>query len=122
LCISRGSHRAYSEIWIPMPNQYRKKNCPVCFIEHRKKGNYCSQSCANSDRTVSDESKKKIVKSLREYQSTPEGVANAQRQSLRASAMRNDEPLPVTLEDFAVSIPDIQDLPDLDGYDKAERW
>jgi hypothetical protein len=105
-----------------MPNQYRKKNCPVCSVEHRKKGVYCSQSCANSNQKKTPEHVKKIKKSIAEYQSTPEGVANAQRQSLRASAMRNDEPLPVTLEDFAVDIPDLQDLPDLDGYDKAERW
>jgi hypothetical protein len=105
-----------------MANQYKEKECPVCFVLHRKRGLFCSISCANSTRTVSDESKKKIKKTLREYQSTPEGVANAQRQSLRASAMRNDEPLPVTIEDFAVDIPDLQDLPDLDGYDKAERW
>ena len=105
-----------------MPNQYRKKNCPVCSVEHRKKGVYCSQSCANSNQKKTPEHVKKIKKSIAEYQSSPEGVANAQRQSLRASAMRNDEPLPVTLEDFAVDIPDIQDLPDLDNYDKAERW
>jgi hypothetical protein len=105
-----------------MPNQYRKKNCPVCSVEHRKKGVYCSQSCANSNQKKTPEHVKKIKKSIAEYQSSPEGVANAQRQSLRASAMRNDEPLPVTIEDFAVDIPDIQDLPDLDNYDKAERW
>jgi hypothetical protein len=106
-----------------MPNQYRKKNCPVCSVEHRKKGNYCSQSCASSDRSVTDESKNKIKKSLREYQSTPEGIANSLLQSRRASAMRNDEPLPVTMDDFAVDIPEFPpDLSDYDGYNRAEDW
>ena len=104
-----------------MPNQYRKKNCPVCFVEHRKKGAYCCQSCANSDRTVTEEQKKKIKKSIAEYQNSPEGVANAQRQSVRASAMRAGEELPVTLEDFCVDLPDFPpELPE--GYDHAEKW
>jgi len=106
-----------------MANQYKEKECPVCFVLHRKRGLFCSISCANSTRTVSDESKKKIKKTLREYQSSPEGVANAQRQSLRASAMRNDEPLPVTVDDFAVDIPSLDpDLSDYNDYNKAERW
>lgn len=107
-----------------MANQYKQKECPVCYTVHRKRGIYCSQSCANSTRTVSDDQKKKIKKTLKEYQNTPEGLANAQRQSLRASAMRNDEPLPVTIEDFAVDIPDTRDLSDfdLDGYDRADNW
>jgi uncharacterized Zn finger protein (UPF0148 family) len=105
-----------------MPNQYREKECPSCGISHRKRGLYCCQSCANSDRTVSEDQKKKIKKTLREYHNSPEGLANAQRQSVRASAMNNDQPLPVTLDDFAVDIPELREAPDLDGYDKAENW
>jgi hypothetical protein len=103
-----------------MPNQYRLKQCPVCYVDHRKKGVYCSQSCANSNQTKTPEHIKKIKKSIAEYQSSPEGLANAQRQSLRASAMRNDEPMPVTIEDFAVDLPDFPELPE--GYDHAEKW
>ena len=107
-----------------MANQYKEKECPVCYSLHRKRGLYCSQSCANSTRSVSEESKQKIKTTLKEYQNSPEGLANAQRQSIRASAMRNDEPLPVTIEDFAVDIPDTRDLSDfdLDGYDRADNW
>jgi hypothetical protein len=37
--------------------------------------------------------------------------------------MRNDEPLPVTLEDFAVDIPTLNpDLSDYSDYNKAEDW
>ena len=103
-----------------MPNQYKLKQCPVCYSDHRKKGIYCSQSCANSTRQQTTETVKKIRKSVNEYQSSPEGLANAQRQSLRASAMRNDEPMPVTIEDFAVDLPDFPELPE--GYDHAEKW
>lgn len=33
-----------------MPNQYRKKNCPYCGIEHRQRGPYCSKSHSNMGR------------------------------------------------------------------------
>jgi hypothetical protein len=36
--------------------------------------------------------------------------------------MRTGAELPVTLEDFCVDLPDIREMPDLDGYDKAENW
>ena len=105
-----------------MPNQYKEKQCPVCNQSHRKRGAYCCQSCANSNQSKSPEHVKKIKKSIAEYQNSPEGVANAQRQSVRASAMRTGAELPVTLEDFCVDLPDIREMPDLDGYDKAENW
>jgi hypothetical protein len=103
-----------------MPNQYKEKKCPVCNSLHRKRGLFCSQSCANSNQTKSPEHVKKIKKSIAEYQNSPEGLANAQRQSLRASAMRTDGPMPVTIEDFAVDLPDFPELPE--GYDHAEKW
>jgi hypothetical protein len=103
-----------------MPNQYKEKKCPVCNSLHRKRGLFCSQSCANSNQKKTPEHVKNIKKSIAEYQNSPEGLANAQRQSLRASAMRNDEPLPVTIEDFAVDLPDFPELPE--GYDHAEKW
>jgi hypothetical protein len=105
-----------------MPNQYKEKQCPVCNSSHRKRGAYCCQSCANSNQSKSPEHVKRIKKSIAEYQNSPEGVANAQRQSVRASAMRTGAELPVTLEDFCVDLPDIREMPDLDGYDKAENW
>ena len=107
-----------------MANQYKEKKCPVCNATHRKRGIFCGQSCANSTRQQTKETVTKIKRSIAEYQSSPEGVANAQRQSIRASALRNDEPLPVTLEDFVVDIPDTRDISDfdLDGYDRADNW
>ena len=104
-----------------MPGQYKLKTCPVCNTEHRKKGQYCSQSCANSTRQQTTDTVNKIKRSVAEYQSSPEGLANAQRQSLRMTAINAGEELPVTIEDFAVDIPDLPpELPD--GYDRADNW
>lgn len=109
-----------------MPGQYKLKSCPVCSTEHRKRGQYCSQSCANSTREITTETMTKIKRSVAEYQNSPEGLANAKRQALRASAMRNGDELPVTVEDFAVDIPDIRQLSDYDdilsGFDRADNW
>lgn len=55
---------------------YRLKTCPVCGKEHRQRGPNCSQSCANSARKHTEETKKKLSKSMLEYGQTPEGLAN----------------------------------------------
>lgn len=57
---------------------YRLKNCKYegCLKEHRQRGPYCSQACANRDRKHTDETKKKLSKSMLEYGQTPEGLAN----------------------------------------------
>lgn len=60
-----------------MPNVYKLKTCPQCNKEHRQRGVYCSISCGNSARHISQETKDKISKSVNEYTKTPEGVANA---------------------------------------------
>jgi len=46
-----------------------------------------------------------------EYNKTPEAIA--QQKLLHTG---------ISIEDFAVDIPDIREAPDLDGYDKAENW
>lgn len=43
-----------------MPGVYKKKNCPVCGVEHRGRGPYCSRSHALQDRKHSEATKKKI--------------------------------------------------------------
>jgi DNA repair exonuclease SbcCD ATPase subunit len=109
-----------------MAGVYRLKECPSCGVEHRKRGQYCSQSCANSERVTTDETKKKLAEANREYNQSPEGIANAKRAAERLSLMNKGlESDLVTIEDFAVDIPDIKDLRDydgLDGYDRADSW
>lgn len=53
-----------------------------------------------------------------EYNQTPEAIAKQKQLNTSLASM--------TVEDFAVDIPDIRDLRDydglLDGYDKASDW
>lgn len=46
-----------------MAGIYRLKTCPVCGIEHRKRGPYCSRSHAAQDRKHSPETIAKITQS-----------------------------------------------------------
>ena len=82
-----------------MPGVYRKKNCPVCGIEHRRRGPYCSRSHAAQDRTVSAETKAKLSESgLKRYEDKSsdeylDTVANI-RQAAAVSKGRDTTPIP----------------------------
>lgn len=107
-----------------MPGQYKLKECPQCGANHRKKGAYCSQSCASKDRPVTEDHRRSLQQAANEYKVTPEGVALRQKltrqQIARNKGLEFNE---VTIEDFAVDIPTIQDENDLPpGYDHAEDW
>ena len=39
---------------------YRQKTCPYCGAQHKKRGPFCSKSCSNRNRTLSDTTKAKI--------------------------------------------------------------
>ena len=103
-----------------MGGVYRKKTCPTCGIEHRKRGAYCGQSCANAGREITDVTRKKMSRSALEYNETPEGLANARRTSMRTTAMNMGAPPPVTVEEFCVDLPNFPELPE--GYDHATDW
>ena len=64
-----------------MPGVYVKKICPTCKKEHRKRGQFCSQSCAsiknNTGRELAAETKQKIAQKVSEYFRTPEGIATS---------------------------------------------
>lgn len=94
-----------------MPGVYREKECPSCGVKHRKKGPYCSQSCANMNREVSDKVRENMRKVAIEYSKTPEAIAR--------NKMINSG---ISVEDFAVDIPDFPDLDTFDGYDRGEKW
>lgn len=55
-----------------MAGIYRKKNCPTCGTEHRKKGNYCSRSCGNK-RTFDDTYRDKLSSGQAKRMLTDEG-------------------------------------------------
>ncbi len=99
--------------------QYKLKNCKFCDKEHRKRGPFCSQSCANRGR---DEYSPNVAEAMRkvaiDYNRTPEAIAKQKQINTSLASM--------TVEDFAVDIPDVADLRDYDefieGYDRGENW
>ena len=97
-----------------MPGVYKEKSCPTCKIVHRKKGAYCSISCSNNARTLTDQTKEKIAEGLKEYYNTPEGIAQASINNRRVNNDKLGLPAPITIDEFVVDIPTIYELPD--GY------
>ena len=78
---------------------YRKKICPVCGIEHRKRGVYCSRSHAAQDRTVSAETKQKLSEAgLKRYEDKTSEQYHDTLDNLRAATAaskgRDTTPIP----------------------------
>jgi len=101
-----------------MSDRYKEKNCKFCNKLHRKRGIYCSQSCASTDREPTDTMREAMRKVAIDYNRTPEAIAKQKQINTPLAAM--------TVDEFAVDIPDIKDLSDysefLDGYERGERW
>ncbi len=107
-----------------MPNVYREKSCPTCGTLHRKKGLFCSRSCGNG-RDHTEEDKKVRRKKLIEYNQTPEGIATQEKSRRQRIAMNKGlEFNEVSMEEFAVDIPDVTDYNTLydDSWNRAEKW
>lgn len=101
-----------------MSDRYKEKNCKFCNKLHRKRGIYCGQSCASTDREPTDTMREAMRKVAIDYNRTPEAIAKQKQLNTPLAAM--------TVDEFAVDIPDIKDLSDysefLDGYERGERW
>ena len=98
-----------------MSGQYKIKKCPACNKEHRKRGLFCGQSCANADRPATDNMRSAMRKVAVDYNRTPEAIAKQK--------MLNTSLATMTVEDFAVDIPDLPpDLSDWSEYDRGENW
>jgi len=98
-----------------MPGQYKLKQCKFCSKDHRKKGLYCSQSCASSDREPTEAMREGMRRVAIEYNRTPEAIAKQKQIGTPLATM--------TVDDFAVDIPTIRDADDLPpGYDRGENW
>ena len=101
-----------------MSGQYKLKKCPNCDKEHRKRGLFCGQSCANQARPVTDNMRNKMRQVAVEYNRTPEAIAKQKQINTPLASM--------TVEDFAVDIPDVADLRDYDefieGFERGENW
>ena len=92
-----------------MPGVYKEKECPSCGIKHRQRGPFCSQACANSGRETTEGMKEHMRKVATEYNKTPEAIG---KQKLFHTG--------ISIEDFAVDIPTIYDLPE--GYEETGKW
>ena len=78
---------------------YRKKICPTCDTEHRRRGPYCCRSCAAKDRQVSSETIEKIRESnkARYEDKTSDAYLDAVdnlRAATAASKGRDTTPIP----------------------------
>jgi len=97
-----------------VPNVHRKKICPTCKIEHRHRGNYCSQGCANSLRVITDTTKRKISKKKREWHLNPEAIVASRNFAAGTS---------ITIDEFMIEIPTVHDDDEIpEGFDRAEDW
>jgi len=102
----------------------KEKSCPRCGTTHKKRGPYCSMSCANV-REHSEEDKAIRRKKLIEYHQTPEGAATRAKSAEISSAIRRGEEWQKTeMEDYAVNIPDVTDyVAEYDEtWERAEKW
>lgn len=101
-----------------MSDRYKEKNCKFCDKLHRKRGPYCSQSCASTDREPTDTMREAMRKVAIDYNRTPEAIAKQKQINTPLAAM--------TVDEFAVNIPNVTDLSDysefLDGYERGENW
>lgn len=107
-----------------MPGVYAKKICPTCKKEHRKRGLFCGQSCANvvakTGTKHSEKTKEKITRKVNEYFQSPEGIAtshmvsrqNEKRAEINEKIRNGDYIL--TPEDYWIDIPNLDN--DDDGY------
>jgi len=98
-----------------MPNQYRLKKCKFCGVDFRKKGVYCCQACAASDREPTEAMREGMRRVATEYNQTPEAAAKRRQFGTPLATMNG--------EDYAVEIPTIHDLDELPpGYDRGGNW
>ena len=100
-----------------MPGVYRLKTCPQCGKEHRRRGPYCSISCGNSGREITDETRAKQSQSRKEYADTPEGIAHYQMVGQRVIAAAAGENQ-LTMEDYLIHIPSDDEL----DQDEQINW
>ena len=99
------------------PDRYRQKDCERCGELHRKRGKYCSRSCAGRF-PASAERKRKISVKVAEYYQSEDGEAASRRQSDWAAALNRykhgyttEKPDGYKMEDYTLEIP--KEIPSL---------
>jgi hypothetical protein len=99
------------------------KKCPKCGIEHtREPSRYCSLKCARA-REQPPELKEAKKKKLLAYHQTPQGTVTREKASKFAHALNTGKEMPVfvSMDEWAVDIPDIRDIDDIDFLDNYPR-
>ena len=76
-----------------MPSVYKKKICPECYTEHRKRGPFCSKICSNKARIVTQETKQKQSESMSKFMNSRNDTAEKIISSLQASKDEGEEGL-----------------------------
>ena len=116
--VESGSNQPVAKPLNPMPGVYKEKSCKFCNKLYRKRGIYCSQSCASHDKEPTENMRRAMRKVAVEYNKTPEAIAKQKQLNTPLASM--------TVDEFAVPIPIIQTLDDFLDYtevfDKAEKW
>lgn len=113
-----------------MPGVYREKECPVCGIKHRKRGNHCSQSCANSTRVTSDETKRKLSRKTMLWKETEDGRLSTKEFAKNIEKHKDNEEKRskgeyVLQEDDWYVVPggsDTHDFRDDDDWQEVGEW
>lgn len=67
------------------------KHCPVCNVEHFKRGPYCGKVCSNKGRTVTDEQKKKTSESMTNFMLGDSETAEEARWRIQNFAKPEDQ-------------------------------
>lgn len=82
-----------------MAGIYREKICPKCGIKHRRRGPYCSRSCALSSRIIKDETRQKHSENNKErFADKTSDVYLDNLDNIKAAALKskgiNPDPIP----------------------------
>lgn len=113
-----------------MPNskdRYKAKNCEWCGVIHKKRGKFCSLKCANS-RKPTEKTKQIRSDAIREYYTTPEGLAVRRIQSDYAKRYHKNQAAEkrgeyvLTDEDWQLDIPLTTDNLDDIYDDDMDLW
>ena len=86
--------------------QYKEKSCKYCEKPFRKQGVFCSKACSNSHRPVSERVRENMKEVAEDYNKTPAALAKQSQLNTPLQAL--------TVDDYAVDIPTIYEIPD--GY------
>jgi len=78
-----------------MPSVYKKKICPQCYSEHRKRGPFCSKICSNKARIVTQETKQKQSESMSKFMNSGNETAERLIWAINSTRDEREEGFPL---------------------------